>query len=61
MTKVKQKVSGGFRTDNGANTFCTIRSLISTIRKHNLNVLDALQQACANSVDVIISALKLSP
>lgn len=61
MTKVKQKISGGFRTDNGANTFCIIRSLISTIRKHKLNVLDALQQACANSVDMIISTLKLSP
>jgi len=61
MTKVKQKVSGGFRTDSGANTFCTIRSFISTIRKHELNILDALKQACENLVDVIYSSLELSP
>lgn len=61
MTKVKQKVSGGFRTDSGANTFCQIRAFISTIRKHKLNILDALQQACANSINLILSSLNLSP
>jgi transposase len=61
MTKVKQKVSGSFRTDTGANTFCQIRSIISTVRKHKLNVLDALQQACANSINIILSNLGLPP
>ena len=45
MIKVKQKVSGAFRTRNGADTFCSIRSYISTVRKHNFNVIDALYNA----------------
>lgn len=45
MVKVKQKVSGAFRTRHGADTFCFIRSYISTVRKHRLNVIDALHNA----------------
>jgi transposase len=45
MVKVKQKVSGAFRTQSGADTFCAIRSYISTVRKHGHNVIDAIYDA----------------
>jgi transposase len=45
MIKVKQKVSGAFRTQDGANAFCTIRSYISTVRKHGCNVISAIHNA----------------
>ncbi len=45
MVKIKQKVSGAFRTRTGAETFCAIRSYISTARKHGRNVIDAIYDA----------------
>ena len=45
MIKIKQKVSGAFRTPSGADTFCAVRSYISTVRKHGLNVIDAIHDA----------------
>ena len=47
MVKVKQKISGAFRTRAGADTFCSIRSYISTVRKHGCNVIHAIHDAFA--------------
>jgi transposase len=49
MVKIKQKVSGAFRTRTGAETFCAIRSYISTARKHGANVIDAIHNALTGS------------
>ncbi len=43
MMKVKQKISGGFRTTKGAACFATIRGFISTKVKQNLNAFQAIQ------------------
>ena len=42
MMKVKQKISGGFRSDDGAEDFGIIRTLISTARKQGWNLLQTL-------------------
>jgi transposase len=42
--KLKQKISGGFRSVEGTQMFSRIRGYISTLKKQGLNVLDALKQ-----------------
>lgn len=42
MSKVKQKISGCFRTAHGADTFFTIRSYLATMTKQKANLFDCL-------------------
>jgi transposase len=42
MMKLKQKISGCFRSEAGARQFCHIQGYLATLHKQRLNVLDAL-------------------
>ena len=41
MMKLRQKISGGFRSAQGAETFAILRSVITTARKQGWNIIKA--------------------
>jgi transposase len=45
MLKVKQKISGAFRSTMGAKIFCRVRGYISTARKNGVRVFRAIKDA----------------
>jgi transposase len=50
MLKVKQKVSGCFRTEKGAEEFCRMRSYISTMKKQGHSVMETIRCLFAGKV-----------
>ena len=49
MMKVQQKISGGFRSEEGAAAFARVRGYVSTLRKQGLSILDALRDVFTGS------------
>ena len=42
MVKLQQKISGSWRSFEGAERFCAVRSYVSTLRKNGQDILDGL-------------------
>jgi transposase len=55
MMKLRQKISGGFRSHDGAKDFAIIRSVLSTARKQGWNMLQTLMGDPAQ----LIAAIRL--
>jgi Transposase and inactivated derivatives len=56
MMKLRQKISGGFRSFEGAMDFAVIRSFFSTAKKQGWNIIDALTSEPSN----LTKSLRLS-
>jgi transposase len=50
MLKVKQKVSGCFRTEGGAAEFCRLRGYLSTMKKQGFGVMDVIRSLCRGKI-----------
>ena len=58
MMKLRQKISGTFRSFDALVDFCRIRSYVSTARKNKLNALDALRRVFSG--DPFVPAINTS-
>ena len=56
MMKLRMKISGGFRSPEGAADFATIRSFLSTARKQGWNIIEALRRDPVDLANRIRSA-----
>jgi transposase len=52
MMKLQQKISGTFRSTEGALSFCRIRGYISTAKKNQCSVINAIQNAISGKPSV---------
>lgn len=55
-TKLKQKVSGCFRTFQGAQVYARIESFLSTVKKHGKNVFDELKETIETQSNFLFEA-----
>ena len=55
MVKVKTKVSGCFRSEEGAQEYLTIMSYIGSARKHGINAFTAIREAQNGNPDIIFN------
>ena len=53
MIKVKTKVSGCFRSEEGAQEYLTIMSYIGTAHKHGINAFTAIREALDDNSDIV--------
>ncbi len=53
MMKCKQKISGGFRTEMGADVFIRIRGFISTARKQTWDIVNAIESLVDGSPPLV--------
>ena len=56
MLKVKQKISGCFRTEKGAAQWCRLKSYVSTMRKQGRGVMEAIRSVFGGTT--ILPALR---
>ena len=50
MLKVKQKISGCFRTEKGAEEWCRLRSYVSTLKKQGQGVMKTIRSVYAGKI-----------
>jgi len=60
MTKVQQKISGCFRSEEGASIFCRVRSFLITCRKHGVNEGEALKDLFNGRLPKFVRDLELA-
>ena len=55
--KGKQKTSGGFRSDNGVDSYGVVASVVASLRKHGMHIFSAMRDAfrgsCPSFVDTV--------
>lgn len=53
MMKCKQKISGGFRSTQGAEQFARIRGFISTLRKQGFSIINSIQSVFSGNIPAL--------